>query len=133
MTDIDTQRSRCTALPGTTEDFPFGADTLVLKVSGKIFAMTGLDEVPLRLTLKGDPDDNEALLATFPAIQPGHYMNKGHWNTVTLDGTVQADVLDEIIVNSHALVVCGLPRATRLLLQETRIVTEENHADNHRA
>jgi predicted DNA-binding protein (MmcQ/YjbR family) len=114
MTDIDTLRSRCAALPGATEDFPFGADTLVLKVSGKIFAMTGMDEVPLRLTLKGDPDDNEALRSLYPAIQPGYYMNKRHWNTVTLDGTVPADVLDELIVNSHALVVRGLPRAARL-------------------
>ena len=130
MTDTDTLRARLTALPGATEDFPFDAGTLVLKVSGKMFAMTGLDEVPPRVTLKGDPDDNEALRAAYPAIQPGHYMNKRHWYTVTLDGTVPADELDEMIVNSHALVVRGLPRAARLRFEAGR---REEDADDHRA
>jgi len=117
MTDTSTLRSRLGAYPGATEDFPFDADTLVLKVSGKMFAMTGLEETPLRVTLKGDPDDNEALRAAYPAVQPGHYMNKRHWNTVVLDGTVPDDVLTEMIGNSYALVVRGLPRIARQLLE----------------
>jgi len=131
MTDIDTLRSHLLALPSATEDFPFDSDTLVMKVAGKMFAMTGLDEAPPRVTLKGDPDDNEALRAAYPAVQPGHYMNKRHWNTVTLDGTVPADILSEMISGSYALVVRGLPRAARLLLEEKE--QRDDHADNHRA
>ena len=116
MTDSAALRRALAALPGATEDFPLDADTLVMKVGGKIFAMTGLDQDPPRVTLKGDPDDNEALRAAYPAIHPGYYMNKRHWNTVTLDGTVPADVLREMIWNSHALVLRGLPRDTRRLI-----------------
>ena len=118
LIDHDALRRTLAALPGATEEFPFDAKTLVLKVSGKMFAMTGLDQTPPRVTLKGDPDDNEALRAAFPAVQPGYYMNKRHWNTVTLDGTVPADVLHEMIVNSHALVVRSLTRDARRMLEE---------------
>lgn len=117
MTDRDTLRRQLAALPGATEDFPFDVDTLVLKVAGKMFALTGLEETPPRVTLKGDPDENEALRAAYPAVQPGHYMNKRHWNTVLMDGTVPDDVLSEMIINSHALVIRGLPRAARLQLE----------------
>lgn len=117
LTDGDSLRRTLSALPGATEEFPFDASTLVLKVGGKMFAMTGLDEAPPRVTLKGDPDDNEALRAAYPAVQPGHYMNKRHWNTVTLDGTVPAEILHEMIVQSHTLVVRRLTREARRLLE----------------
>jgi predicted DNA-binding protein (MmcQ/YjbR family) len=91
-----------------------------------MFAVTGLDDDPARVTLKGDPDDNETDRAEYPAVRPGWHMNKRHWNTVTLDGSVPDEVLAEMIRASHALVVRGLPRAARTGLQE------ENDAPNHR-
>jgi len=117
FTGDDSLRRFLTALPGATEGFPFDEHTLVLKVGGKMFAMTGLEEDPPRLTLKGDPDDNEALRAAYSAVQPGHYMNKRHWNTITLDGTVPEDLLKEMILNSYSLVVRGLPREIRNALE----------------
>lgn len=81
-----------------------------------MFAVTGLDDDPVCVTLKGHPDDNEADRAEYPAVRPGWHMNKRHWNTVTLDGSVPDDVLTEMIRASYALVVRGLPRAARPIL-----------------
>lgn len=106
-------RRRLAALPGATEEYPFKLPVRVFKVGGKMFAVTSMDDAPVRLTLKGHPDDNEADRTEFPAVRPAWHMNKKHWNTVTLDGSVPGDVLDEMIEMSHALVVHGLPRAAR--------------------
>ena len=111
-------RRRLAALPGATEEYPFKLAVRVFKVGGKMFAVTGIDDEPIRLTLKGDPDDNEADRAEFPAVRPGWHMNKRHWNTVTLDGSVPDEVLTEMIWASHALVVHGLPRIARPVLLE---------------
>ena len=121
----ETLRRRLAALPGAAEEYPFTLAVRVFKVGGKMFAVTSLDDDPVSVTLKGDPDDNEADRAEYPAIRPGWHMNKRHWNTVTLDGSVPDDVLAEMIRASHALVVNGLPRAARRALQE------ENDAANH--
>ncbi len=109
-------RRRLAALPGATEEYPFTLAVRVFKVGGKMFAVTGIDDDPPRLTLKGSPDDNEADRAEYPAVRPGWHMNKRHWNTVTLDGSVPDEVLAEMIWASHALVVHGLPRAARSAL-----------------
>jgi len=119
-------RRRLAALPGATEEYPFKLAVRVFKAGGKMFAVTGLDDEPPCVTLKGDPDDNEADRAEYSAVRPGWHMNKRHWNTVTLDGSVPDEVLTEMIRASHALVVRGLPRAARPLLQE------ESDASDHR-
>ncbi len=117
MTDSrEALRRRLAALPGATEDYPFKLAVRVFKVGGKMFAVTSLDDDPARVTLKGDPDDNEADRAEYPAVRPGWHMNKHHWNTVTLDGSIPDEVLTEMIQASHALVVRGLPRAARQAL-----------------
>ena len=114
MTDSrEALRRRLAALPGATEEYPFTLAIRVFKVGGRMFAVTGIDDDPPHLTLKGDPDDNEADRAEFPAVRPGWHMNKRHWNTVTLDGSVPDEVLTEMIRASYALVVHGLPRAAR--------------------
>ena len=119
MTDSRTAlRRHLAALPGATEEYPFKLAARVFKVGGKMFAVTGIDDDPPCITLKGDPEDNEADRAEYPAVRPGWHMNKRHWNTVTLDGSVPDDVLTEMIRASHALVVRGLPRAARVGLQE---------------
>ena len=109
----EAMRRRLAALPGATEEYPFKLAVRVFKVGGKMFAVTGIDDDPPRLTLKGDPEDNEIDRAEYPAVRPGWHMNKRHWNTITLDGSVPAEVLAEMIRASYALVVHGLPRAAR--------------------
>lgn len=109
-------RRRLAALPGATEEYPFKLPVRVFKVGGKMFAVTGVDDDPACLTLKGAPDDNEIDRAEYPAVRPAWHMNKKHWNAVTLDGSVPDDVLAEMIAASYALVVHGLPRAARLAL-----------------
>lgn len=122
-------RRRLAALPGATEDYPFKLAVRVFKVGGKMFAITSLDDDPIRITLKGDPDDNEADRAQYLAVRPGWHLNKRHWNTVTLDGSVPDEVLTEMIQASHTLVVRGLPRAVRPVLQT--ILREESDASDY--
>jgi predicted DNA-binding protein (MmcQ/YjbR family) len=118
-------RRRLAALPGAAEEYPFKLAVRVFKVGGKMFAVTGLDDDPACVTLKGDPEDNEADRAEYPAVRPGYHMNKRHWNTVTLDGSVPDEVLTEMIQASYAIVVSGLTRAARASLLER---SKENNA-----
>ena len=115
-------REHLTALPGATEDCPFKLAVRVFKVGGKMFAVTPMkderNDAPEWVTLKGTPEDNEIDRAEYPAVRPAWHMNKRHWYTVTLDGTVPGDVLAEMIRASYALVVHGLPRAARPSGQE---------------
>lgn len=98
---------------GAVEDYPFGPEAAVFKVAGKMFALIGVDETPLRLTLKCDPVDADFLRNIYGAIKPGYHMNKQHWNTITLDGSVPQELLHKMINSSYALVVKGLRRAER--------------------
>ena len=97
---------------GSTAEYPFGPDTAVFKIRGKMFALVPDDE-PLRLNLKCDPDEALFLRDIYPAVQPGYHMNKRHWNTVTIDGSVPVDVLQRMIKDSYALVVRGLSKIER--------------------
>lgn len=101
------------AKTGAVEEFPFDALTSVYKVGGKMFALAGWNETPLQITLKCDPEEAETLRAAYPAVQPGYHMNKRHWNTVTLDGTVPEDELRDMIDASYRLVVQSLPKSAR--------------------
>ena len=96
--------------PGTEETLPFGPDTLVYKVGGKMFALTSPDDFPPALNLKCDPARALELRDAHPAIAPGYHMNKRHWNTLTLDGSVPAKLVRELIDHSYELVVAGLPK-----------------------
>lgn len=98
---------------GSRETFPFDGETSVFKVGGKMFALTDFNDAPLRVSLKCDPDFAEHLRATYPAITPGYHLNKRHWNTVVLDGTVPDDTVKELIRDSYDLVVAKLPKLTR--------------------
>jgi predicted DNA-binding protein (MmcQ/YjbR family) len=106
----DTLRRRCLARPGAVEEFPFGPAASVFKVGGKIFAISRLEAEPLQVSLKCEPDLAERLRATYPAIQPGYHLNKRHWNTVTLDGSLPDRMLHDMIEDSYDLVVARLSR-----------------------
>jgi predicted DNA-binding protein (MmcQ/YjbR family) len=99
--------------PGVTEETPFDEVTLVFKVMGKMFALTALDATDFSVNLKCDPEKAEALREQYPAVQPGYHMNKRHWNTVAIDGTIPVKVIKQMIDESYALVVAGLPKKIR--------------------
>jgi len=111
--DRDKLQALCLALPGASEEFPFGDEVSVFKVGGKIFAACGLDEEPLRLSIKCDPDLAVQLRANHPAIVPGYHLNKRHWNTVTLDGSLPDQSVTDMLADSYDLVVASLPKARR--------------------
>jgi predicted DNA-binding protein (MmcQ/YjbR family) len=106
-------RRECLRLPGATEDFPFSPETSVFKVGGKVFAITALEGRPLSVSLKCEPGLAEQLRADYPAITPGYHLNKRHWNTVVLDGSLPERMVRDMIEDSYDLVVAGLPRAVR--------------------
>lgn len=112
----DTLKAACLALNGAEETFPFNAETSVFKVGGKIFALTALDAEKLSVSLKCDPELALRLRAAHPAITGGWHLNKRHWNTVRLDGSVPDELVLELIEDSYDLIVAKLPQAQRLLL-----------------
>ena len=105
----------CLAKPAVEETLPFGPDTLVFKVAGKMFALTGLDEADLRVNLKCDPERAVQLRERYADIKPGWHMNKKHWNTLYLENSELSDTLvQELIDHSYALVVASLTKKVRV-------------------
>ncbi len=96
--------------------FPFDEKTAVFKVSGKMFALAGMNNNPLSVNLKCDPEDALLLRSQFEAINPGYHMNKDHWNTITLDGSLDRGLLLKLIEDSYLLVIYGLPKRDRIRL-----------------
>ncbi len=117
MLTVADLRATCAALPGSAETFPFGATTLVFKVgvgeTRRMYALTDIAGDPLYLSLKCDPVRAEALRAAHPAILPGYHLNKRHWNTLTLDGSLPEELTRELLRHSYDLVRRGLPKAVR--------------------
>ncbi len=111
--DLEDFREFCLTKPNVTEGTPFGEDTLVFKVAGKIFALASLDELPPRVNLKCDPDLALELRDRYEAVQPGYHMNKKHWNTVELSGRIPDAELRHMIDHSYDLVVASLPKKRR--------------------
>jgi predicted DNA-binding protein (MmcQ/YjbR family) len=103
----------CSAKPGTVEDYPFGDQVAVFKVAGKMFALVPLGETPQSISLKCDPELATSLRNRYPGVTPGYHLNKRHWNTLTLDGSVPDDEVLELIDYSYDLVVARLTRAQR--------------------
>ena len=101
------------AKPGAAEAYPFGPDTLVPKVGGKMFGLLYEEEGIARISLKCDPEHGELLRATHPSIIPGYHLNKRHWITIIVDGSIPDDLMRDLIDESYDLVVKGLPRAVR--------------------
>ncbi|HEX6115678.1 MAG TPA: MmcQ/YjbR family DNA-binding protein [Solirubrobacterales bacterium] len=106
-------RARCLGHPGTWEDFPFGEEPSVFKVGPKMFALSRLDGEPLAVSLKVSPEIGDDLRATYAAVAPGYHLNKRHWITVTLDGSLPAATVEALIEDSYDLVVDGLTRKER--------------------
>ncbi|HWW40162.1 MmcQ/YjbR family DNA-binding protein [Pedobacter sp.] len=113
--NIEELRDYCLQKPGVTEDFPFGDQTLVFKIGGKIFLLIGLEQGN-RFNAKCDPERAEELREQYDAIIPGYHMNKKHWNTVYMDGMLKRSLLHELIDHSYDLVLTSLPKAQRELI-----------------
>ena len=106
-------RAWCLRQPGSSEEFPFGPELSVFKVAGKIFAISSLDDSRLGVSLKCEPDLAVALRASYPAIRPGYHLNKRHWNTVTIDGTLPDQLVRDMVEDSYDLIVSALPKRIR--------------------
>ena len=109
----DELRDHCLSFIGAEETFPFGPENSVFKVRGKVFALTRLDGDPLRVSLKCEPGLAEELREAHPAVIPGYHLNKRHWNTVIIDGSLPEQMLKDMIEDSYDLVVSGLPKSQR--------------------
>ena len=101
------------SLPHIEETTPFGPEHLVHKVGGKVFAIHSPMEDPIRLNLKCDPERAVELRKEHESIIPGYHMNKKHWNTLALDGSLPAGLVKELIRHSYDLVFASLPKKTR--------------------
>lgn len=112
MIYIDEFREYCLVKKGVTEETPFGPDTLVFKVMGKVFAVTGIDEYEF-VNLKCDPERAAELREQHEGIKPGWHMNKTHWNSVMTDGSVSDDLFKELVDHSYDLIVKSLPKKKR--------------------
>jgi predicted DNA-binding protein (MmcQ/YjbR family) len=97
-------RRLCLKLPGAEETFPFGPETSVFKVGGKMFALAQLKGKPLKVSVKCEPELGEQLRGTYDEIEPGYHLNKRHWLTVTCGGAAPDDLVRELVAGSHDLV-----------------------------
>lgn len=112
--NIETLQQYCLAKKGVTEETPFGPDNLVYKVGGKMFLLSSLDADPLQFNVKCDPAEAEQLRDRFACVLPGYHMNKKHWNTVIVDGSVNDKELCQWIDASYRLVLDSLPKKIKL-------------------
>lgn len=111
-------RAYVLAKRGAEGGYPFGPGAFVVKVSGKMFALLSEDEDPATISLKVDPDEGELLRGQYPAITPGYHLNKRHWITATIDGSLPPDLLPDLVDDSYDLVVASLTRAARAALSD---------------
>lgn len=113
MIDLQQLKKYCLSKKGVSEDFPFDDETLVFKVGSKMFALTNIKEKELKINLKCDPMMAQDLRQEYEAIKPGYHMNKTHWNTVQVDGTIDDNIIEMLIDISYDLVFKGLRKKER--------------------
>ncbi len=106
-------RDLCLRFPGSEETFPFGSRTSVFKVAGKMFALSRLAQRPLQISLKCEPALALQLREAHREVLPGYHLNKRHWNTVVVDGSLPERIIKDMIEDSYDLVVSNLPAARR--------------------
>jgi len=117
---MDTEKiySYCDSKKGSIRTFPFDDVTLVYKVGNKMFALLAIDESPLRINLKCDPDLALNLRSQYKSISPGYHMNKKHWNTVLIDGSIATDEIFKMIDHSYELVLNSLAKKERTAIND---------------
>ncbi len=110
--NIEEFREFCLSLKGATEKMPFDQTTLVFYVGGKIFCLTDIEDFEF-INLKCEPEKAVELREQYPGVLPGYHMNKRHWNSVMMDGSVPLSLVRQWVRESYELVVKGLPRGLR--------------------
>jgi predicted DNA-binding protein (MmcQ/YjbR family) len=116
---IEAFQQYCLNKKGVTEEYPFGNLTMVMKVMGKMFALANLDG-ELSLNLKCDPEKAIELRERYSAVQPGYHMNKQHWNTLYMDGSIPVALVKEWIDDSYNLIVNSLTKKLQVQLEELK-------------
>lgn len=114
---FDDARDYLRGRPDAWEDFPFGGDVYVYKIARKMFATLAYRGELANMNLKCDPEEAMALRDIFDSVVPGYHMNKAHWNTIYLDGSIPRGEIERMIDSSYALVVGKLTRAERRMLE----------------
>ena len=109
--------AHCLSFTGAEETFPFGPNTSVFKVAGKMFALSKLASTPLSVSLKCEPSLAEALRVAHAAVLPGYHLNKRHWNTVIIDSSLPEQMIKDMIEDSYDLVVSKLASTRRRALR----------------
>lgn len=109
-------RDYCLTLSCVTEELPFGPDTLVFKVMGKVFLLMPLDKRTFSFNIKCAPEKAIEQRDQYSDITPGYHMNKKHWNTIYVTGNIPSEFLFSLVKDSYDLVVAGLPKVVRALL-----------------
>ena len=115
--NFETLKKYLSGKPAAVEEFPFGDDVMVFKVMGKMFALISLNDDPLRMNLKVEPENGDMLRTIFSSITPGYHMNKKHWITVELNGEIKDKNLRGIIDDSYNLVVSKLTKKQKAELE----------------
>ena len=115
--NIESYRTYCLGKKGVTEEFPFGEETLVFKVMGKMFALTNVLNFS-SINLKCDPEEGVELREKYASVTPGYHMNKKHWITVLMDGSIADKQLKQWIDRSYDLVAGTLPKAKKQELND---------------
>lgn len=113
MLSLKEFKNYCISKKGVTEYFPFDDETLVFKVGSKMFALTNINKLILEVNLKCDPFMSEDLRRDFPAITPGYHMNKKHWNTIILDGSITDEKIFFLVDLSYELVYKKLKKSEK--------------------
>ena len=108
--NVEIYRDYCLSKKGVTEHFPFDETTLVFKVADKMFALSGLEHQPTTVNLKCDPERSMELREEYIDIISGFHMSKKHWNTITIEGNIPHNVINELIDHSYDLVVKGMTK-----------------------
>jgi predicted DNA-binding protein (MmcQ/YjbR family) len=108
--NIEEFRDYCLTKKHVSECFPFDEQTLVFKVADKMFAYSGLEHHPAKVNLKCDPDWAIELREEYEEIVPGYHSSKIHWNTVTIEGTLQNSFIKQLIDHSYAMVIKGMSK-----------------------
>jgi predicted DNA-binding protein (MmcQ/YjbR family) len=116
---MDYQKTKSYLLnkPEVREDYPFGPEVLVPKIKGKMFATLSFYNGTAQMNLKCDPDQAQGLRDLFESVKPGYHMNKHHWNTIILDGSIPKGEIERMIDLSYGLVVKKLKKLEREALE----------------
>ena len=102
--NIEEIRDYALSLKDATESFPFDDNTIVFKIDNKIFLLASLTSEVLQFNVKCNPEYAVELREQYSCILPGYHMNKKHWNTIIVDGTLTASQLRAFIKDSYFLV-----------------------------